>query len=130
MPMDAAPNDGVLASLGDDLNTPGVLTHLHALSNEIRGPASGLHQIQLKKQLKLSGALLGILITTKLEYLGKGPGSFLIDASKVDALIAARAEARKTKNFAESDRIRDELAAMRVVLKDNKDGTTTWEVKR
>jgi cysteinyl-tRNA synthetase len=48
---------------------------------------------------------------------------------KVDTLIAARAAARKAKNFAESDRIRDELAAVGVVLKDSKDGTT-WEIAR
>ncbi|WP_036294928.1 cysteine--tRNA ligase [Methylosinus sp. PW1] len=45
-------------------------------------------------------------------------------------LIDARLAARAAKNWAESDRIRDELAAMGVALKDNKDGTTTWEVKR
>ena len=44
--------------------------------------------------------------------------------------ILARAAARAAKNFAESDRIRDELGAMGVRLKDNKDGTTTWEVTR
>ncbi len=48
---------------------------------------------------------------------------------QVDALIEARTAARKAKNFAESDRIRDELAAMGVVLKDTKDGTT-WEIAR
>jgi cysteinyl-tRNA synthetase len=52
-----------------------------------------------------------------------------VDHAKVDALIAARAAARKAKNFAESDRIRDELAALGVVLKDSKDGTT-WETAR
>ena len=45
------------------------------------------------------------------------------------SLIDARTAARKAKNFAESDRIRDELAAMGVVLKDSKDGTT-WEIAR
>jgi cysteinyl-tRNA synthetase len=48
---------------------------------------------------------------------------------KIEALIAARTTARKSKNFAESDRIRDELLAMGVVLKDSKDGTT-WELAR
>jgi cysteinyl-tRNA synthetase len=48
---------------------------------------------------------------------------------KIDQMIAERAEARNAKNFAESDRIRDELAAMGVVLKDTKDGTT-WEIAR
>jgi cysteinyl-tRNA synthetase len=53
----------------------------------------------------------------------------------VQSLIAARLEARKEKNFKESDRIRDELSSMGVVLKDAKDPktgeqTTTWEVAR
>jgi len=47
----------------------------------------------------------------------------------VDDLIAARNAARKSKDFAESDRIRDELAKMGVVLRDSKDGTT-WEIAR
>jgi cysteinyl-tRNA synthetase len=48
----------------------------------------------------------------------------------VAILVDARNRARISKNWAESDRIRDELAKMGVVLKDNKDGTTTWEVAR
>jgi cysteinyl-tRNA synthetase len=53
-----------------------------------------------------------------------------VNESVLDALVAARKAARKNKNFAESDRIRAELDAMGVVLKDNKGGTTTWEPKR
>jgi cysteinyl-tRNA synthetase len=54
---------------------------------------------------------------------------------KVDSLLEARLAARKAKNFAESDRIRDELAAMGIKLKDGKDPATgepvtTWEVAR
>ena len=49
--------------------------------------------------------------------------------AKIKSLIESRTAARKAKNFAESDRIRDELAAMGVVLKDSKDGTT-WEIAR
>jgi len=52
-----------------------------------------------------------------------------IDENKIESLIAARTMARKAKNFAESDRIRDQLTAMGVVLKDSKDGTT-WELAR
>jgi cysteinyl-tRNA synthetase len=52
-----------------------------------------------------------------------------LDPTKLDALIATRNTARKAKNFKESDRIRDELAAMGVVLKDTKEGTT-WEIAR
>ncbi|MFZ0238728.1 MAG: cysteine--tRNA ligase, partial [Xanthobacteraceae bacterium] len=52
-----------------------------------------------------------------------------IDENKVTTLIAARNAARQAKNFRESDRIRDELAKMGVVVKDTKDGTT-WEIAR
>jgi cysteinyl-tRNA synthetase len=49
---------------------------------------------------------------------------------ELDTLISTRDSARKNRNWAEADRIRDELAAMGIVLKDNKDGTTTWEPKQ
>jgi cysteinyl-tRNA synthetase len=52
-----------------------------------------------------------------------------VDATRINALIEARTRARAAKNFAESDRIRNELAAMGVMLKDSKDGTT-WEIAR
>ncbi|MGI4765007.1 MAG: CysS/YqeB C-terminal domain-containing protein, partial [Janthinobacterium lividum] len=52
------------------------------------------------------------------------------DAAAVDALIADRLAARREKRWGESDRIRDELAALGVVLKDNKDGTTSWSLGR
>ena len=47
----------------------------------------------------------------------------------MNSLVSARNDARKGRNFAEADRIRDELAAMGVVLQDSKDGTT-WEIAR
>jgi cysteinyl-tRNA synthetase len=50
--------------------------------------------------------------------------------SAITELITARLEARNAKNWIESDRIRDELLGMGVAIKDNKDGTTSWEVKR
>ena len=44
--------------------------------------------------------------------------------------MAARSAARASKNWAESDRLREQLAALGVAIKDNKDGATTWELKR
>ena len=123
------PDDDVIGSLCDDLNTPNVLTRLHALVSEIRGPASASRQIELKRSLKSSGALLGILEKTEEEYVKADPRRVAIDESKVKSLIDARAQARKAKNFEQADSIRDELARMGVVLKDSKDGTT-WEVAR
>jgi cysteinyl-tRNA synthetase len=129
---DAAPDPAVVQALCDDLNTPSLLTRLHAIAGEIRA-ASGTQQEELKRALKASGALLGLLAQTSDAYAASHPRRKVIDQSidhaRVNALIDARAAARKAKNFAESDRIRDELAAIGVVLKDTKDGTT-WEIAR
>jgi cysteinyl-tRNA synthetase len=69
-----------------------------------------------------------------LSWNGWRPASAAIDELAVQRLINARLAARADKNWAESDRIRDELAAMGVQLKDGKDAsgaaTTHWEVKR
>jgi cysteinyl-tRNA synthetase len=60
-----------------------------------------------------------------LRYTGKDP-----TRGQIDNMIEARKAARAAKNFTESDSIRDKLDAMGIVLKDHKDGTTTWEVKQ
>jgi cysteinyl-tRNA synthetase len=52
------------------------------------------------------------------------------ESQNIEAMIKMRAAARSAKDWAESDRIRDELAAMGIAVKDSKDGTTTWEVAR
>jgi cysteinyl-tRNA synthetase len=129
MPPDVSPDEELIRSLCDDLNTPNAVTRLHAIASEIRGPASGLYQLNLKRKLKVSGAFLGVLTLSKLESIEKHPHRFLVDKDRVIALIKARNEARQAKNFKEADRIRDELTAMRIVLKDSKDGTT-WEIAR
>jgi cysteinyl-tRNA synthetase len=129
-PQEAMPDDDVIGSLCDDLNTPNVLTRLHALVSEIRGPASGARQIELKRSLKSSGALLGILEKTEEGYLKADPRRIAIDESKVKSLIDARAHARKVRNFKQADSIRDELVEMGVEIEDHKDGSTSWKIRR
>jgi cysteinyl-tRNA synthetase len=109
----------VLDALSDDLNTSQVLAELHALRKA--GDLAGL-----KASLDLLGIALPQVATSQVD-----PALRAI----VEALIAARLDARRAKNFAESDRIRDELAAMGIALKDGKDpatgeAITTWEAKR
>ena len=104
----------VLEALTDDLNTPRVIAELHDLDrrNEREVLAASLRALGFTKPV-------GQAIRLPKET-----------ARKVDGMVSDRAKARAAKNFAESDRIRDELATMGVALKDNKDGTTTWEVAR
>jgi cysteinyl-tRNA synthetase len=122
---DGVPDAEFVVALNDDLNTPNALTQLHRLAGEVHGPA----QIELRRTLKASAMLVGLLGNSKRQYLESNPRRIVVDENKVNSLIDARAAARKAKDFKESDRIRDELAAMGVVLKDSKDGTT-WEIAR
>jgi cysteinyl-tRNA synthetase len=124
------PDDQVMQALSDDLNTPSVLTRLHALVSEIRSSAGGPHQIELKRKLKASGSLLGILERTQQEYIGHDPLRAAVDEIKIRNLIDARTSARKSRNFKEADVIRDELTRMGIEIEDHRDGTTSWKIKR
>jgi cysteinyl-tRNA synthetase len=122
----------VRAALLDDLNTPSALSRLHAIGHEIR-VASGFREIELKRALKVSCSVLGLLNKTRRDYLESDPRMRVIDLNKVAALVGDRNAARLRKDFKESDRIRDELAKMGIVLKDTKDSQTgesktTWEI--
>ena len=123
------PDADFVGALCDDLNTPNALTQLHRIAGETRGSASGAAQIELKRTLRASGMLVGLLAQSRRKFMQGYPRRTIVDETKVVSLIEARKQARAAKDFKESDRIRDELAAMGVVLKDSKDGTT-WEIAR
>jgi cysteinyl-tRNA synthetase len=114
----------VLDAVADDLNSPKAVASLH----ELRGEAAKGSEAA-PGSLKASAQLLGLLQENASEWASFRPASINIDENKVTALIAARNAARRVKDFRESDRIRDELARMGVVVKDTKDGTT-WEIAR
>jgi cysteinyl-tRNA synthetase len=124
-----APNAEVVASLSDDLNTPSALSIIHGLAKSAkRNPETAA---ELRATLEFMGLYGG---ETRYE-LNVGVEAVEVDAGKVDELVAARLAARKAKDFKESDRLRDELAAMGVALKDAKDPATgeivtTWEIAR
>ncbi len=121
-------DEGVSSALGDDLNTSGAITRLHAIASGRTG-ASRQAQIDIRRKLKASAMLLGLLARTRKEYLDSNPKAIVVNRDVVETLIANRTAARARKDFRESDRIRDELAAMGVIIKDSKDGTT-WEIAR
>jgi cysteinyl-tRNA synthetase len=118
---DAAPDETVLDALADDLNTVAAVQALHALAHAANTDPARL------PAFAASAALLGVL-----------PKKAEVDeaiVSAVDALVQLRLEMLKAKNFAEADRLRDELSEKGIQLKDGKDKetgerTTTWELKR
>jgi len=79
---------------------------------------------RLARQLRGLGGILGLLQRDPQEFLQAGQQDGALTGEAIDALIVARAAAKKAKNYAESDRIRDELKAAGVVLEDSPSGTT------
>jgi len=114
----------VTGALADDLNTPKFIASLHELRTEAAKGDTGACG-----SLKASAQLIGLLQQAAEQWANFRPASIAIDENKVTSLIAARNAARQAKNFRESDRLRDELAKMGVVVKDTKEGTT-WEIAR
>jgi cysteinyl-tRNA synthetase len=115
-----APSPAVLAALADDLATPKAIAELHALKSD---PGT------LRGSLELLGFLNGSAAGWAAR---RGAGASAIDEVRVGALILERLAARKAKDWAASDRLRAEIEALGVKLKDGKDPVTgepvtTWE---
>jgi cysteinyl-tRNA synthetase len=104
----------IIDALCDDLNTPKMITEMHALRKAGR-----------PSELRATLGFLGIDLFTN-EGIGLSEAKTL----DIKARVSARDLARASKDWKEADRIRDELLAEGILLKDNKDGTTTWEMKR
>ena len=107
--VDPAPDAEFLAALRDDLNTPAAIASLHQA-----------------EPLALAGGL-GFMGFSNVQM--KIAAKAKVDEVAIADAIEARKAARAAKNFAESDRIRDELLAKGIVLKDGPQGTT-WEIKK
>lgn len=107
------------AALADDLNTANAVTELyHLLKADIHVYDKAVAIAAMDGVLSLDLAKPFMVQVVDQDF-----------AEKIEHLIARRADAKAAKNYAEADRIRDEIAALGVVLKDGKDGTS-WEVKK
>ena len=113
-------------AMDDDFNTPKAISVLFELVNELnKASREGTSDAgMLAAQLKRLGGILGLLQQDPAAFLKGEDKEGELSSDEIEALIQQRAEAKKAKSFAESDRIRDELSAQGVILKDTREGTT------
>ena len=107
------------AAMDNDFATPEAVAVLFELAAEVNRGKSP----QVAGLLKTLGGVLGLLQSDPKGFLQAGAG---LDEASIQQQIVARAAAKKARNFTEADRIRDELLAQGIVLKDSAGGTT-WE---
>ncbi|MAZ02717.1 MAG: cysteine--tRNA ligase [Sneathiella sp.] len=126
------PNPEVVSALSDDLDTHAAFIKIQNLAKQLRREKNIAEQSRLKGQLIASGQLMGLLEKTWQEYFkGRIEGqvatlTISISEEKIESLIAERDEAKKQKNYARADEIRDNLKAEGIVLEDGPGGTT-WK---
>ncbi|MBS0579664.1 MAG: cysteine--tRNA ligase [Proteobacteria bacterium] len=125
-----------IESMDDDFNTPEALAVLQTLTRELntlKNSGRAERAAMLAAELRALGAVLGLLGVPPVQWArlarpatGTGTDAGQLTDAEIEARIAARIAARQEKNWAESDRIRDELVAVGVILEDKPGGKTAW----
>lgn len=108
------------AAMDDDFNTPEAVAVLFDLVRAVN-KAEGAEQAALAGQLRYLGGVLGCLQSDPEAFLQSGAGE---DGAWIEAMITKRADAKKAKDFATADAVRDELLAKGIVLRDGPEGTS------
>ena len=121
-------------AMDDDFNTPEALAALQMLANElnkVKAQGDATAAARLAGELCQLGNVLGLLKRDPEVFLraGKSASDSDLNDAQIEEQIRARAQARKDKNFKESDRIRDELLTQGIVLEDGAQGQTRWRRK-
>jgi len=146
LPVDAAPGSGehtrrFYEAMDDDFNTPEALAELQMLTREIntaRDQKKDKVAAALGAELRLLASVLGIGGLDPAEWFtlaaprpadDPSTAAAQLSVEDIQRLVDARAAARAAKNFAESDRLRDELAAAGVIVEDKPGGKATWRRK-
>jgi cysteinyl-tRNA synthetase len=109
-------------AMDDDFNTPVAIAALFDLATELNKNKS----LVQARQFKALAGLLGLLERAPQEFLQAGGEQGGTDDAAIAESIARRLEAKRARNFAESDKIRAELLAAGIILEDKPDGTTNW----
>jgi cysteinyl-tRNA synthetase len=116
-------------AMDDDFNTPEALAALQGVARELnqaKAAGNAARTAGAASTLRAMGAVLGVLQQEPDAYLKRSVGEKLMSDGDIEALLAARRAARAAKNFAESDRIRDQLTTAGILLEDKAGGITEW----
>lgn len=108
------------AALDDDLNTPQALAEISSIAGNARRATGDDDRRRLKSQLLGAGLALGLLQQAPADWFARGAGND--DDARIQALIDARAAAKKNRDFSRADAIRDQLAAEGILLEDTAQG--------
>ncbi len=116
-------DENVMNALNDDMNTPQAIAELHKLFKNCKS-----NDQDSLNQFLISAQFLGLMNDEPSQWISWGKENISVDQNKIESLIAQRNTARANKDFAEADRIRDELENLGIVLEDKGTGTT-WKTK-
>jgi cysteinyl-tRNA synthetase len=117
------------AAMDDDFNTPEALGVMQGVARELNSAKAAGASAEVERAaaaLLSMGKTLGILQQDPEVYLKRGVGGANLTDAEIERLLAKRRAARAARDFKESDRIRDELAAAGILLEDKADGVTEW----
>lgn len=119
------PDERVVAALCDDINTPLAISYLHDIVNSLNKAETDAEKRKYKSLLLASAEVLGLLYQDPESWF-KGGAADLIGEDQINKLIEERASAKKSKDYAKADEIRNRLKNAGIVLEDTPAGTT-WK---
>ena len=120
---EAEPPEALVAALEDDINTPKAMAGFFALAKDLNKATDAAEKARLAASMFAAGDLMGLLQSDpEAWFAGDVDGDLAADA--IEALIEKRNTARKDKDFATADAVRDELAAAGIKIEDGPEGTT------
>ncbi len=114
---------GLIAALHDDLNTPQAMAKLSTLFKQANQATELADKQRLKGQILASGQLLGLLSHDPEGWFKQDGSADTLSAREIDELVAARLSARKNKDWAEADRLRQQLNELKIIVEDGPDGS-------
>ena len=120
----AEPSEKLIAALADDLNTPLALSYLHEDVNLLNKAKTVEERARAKAQFLADAEMLGLMYNEPQAWF-RG-GKYFDDETEIESFIAQRAEAKRNKDWALADQIRNDLKTRGIILEDGPTGTT-WK---